>query len=92
MLALLWSRLLAHSTGRWLALAGLVGVVCGVVGFLFNLAINACMSAAIGLAVGYIPPLHGPGPHEKWQSCDSTATYEVAPVQRKRAPKHGKST
>lgn len=60
MLALLWTRLLAHNTGRWLALAGLVGVVCGVVGFLFNLAINACMSGAIGLAVGYIPPLHGP--------------------------------
>jgi CIC family chloride channel protein len=60
MLALLWSRLLAHNTGRWLALAGLVGVVCGVVGFIFNLAINACMTAAIGLAVGYIPPLHGP--------------------------------
>lgn len=60
MLALLWTRLLAHSTGRWLALAGLVGVVCGVVGFIFNLAINACMSLAIGLTVGHTPPLHGP--------------------------------
>lgn len=60
MLPRLWSRLLAHSTGRWLALAGLVGVVCGVVGFAFNLAVNACMTLGVGLAVGYTPKLSGP--------------------------------
>lgn len=60
MLRRLWNRLLAHPTGRWLALAGMVGLVCGTVGFLFNLAVNACTSLALGLAIGYAPKLHGP--------------------------------
>lgn len=60
MLRQLWNRLLAHGTGRWLALAGAVGVVCGLVGFAFNLAINLCVSLTVGLTVGYAPELHGP--------------------------------
>ncbi len=60
MLLGLWSRLLAHGTGRWLALAGLVGVVCGVVGFIFNLAVNLGLAYGVGWAIGYTPQLHGP--------------------------------
>lgn len=60
MLALLWSRLLAHSTGRWLALAGLVGVVCGIAGFVFNLAVNLGLTYGVGWAIGHAPQLHGP--------------------------------
>lgn len=60
MLAGLWRRLLAHPTGRWLALAGMVGAVCGCAGFAFNLAVNACTSLALSLAVGYSPHQHGP--------------------------------
>lgn len=56
----LWHRLLAHGTGRWLALAGLVGLVCGMVGFLFNLAVNLGSTVLLGLTVGYAPPVHGP--------------------------------
>ena len=60
MLATLWTRLLAHPTGRWLVLGGSVGLVCGVVGFAFNLAVNLGLAFAVGGAVGYVPLLHGP--------------------------------
>lgn len=55
----LWSRTLAHGTGRWLALAGAVGLLCAVVGFALNLGVNLVTHLTLGLLVGWTPLLHG---------------------------------
>jgi CIC family chloride channel protein len=48
-----------QASGRWLILAGGVGLLCGAVGFLFNLGVNLVTHLALGRIVGYQPLLHG---------------------------------
>ena len=56
----LWRKILGHSTGRWLVLAGAVGVLCGVAGFIFNLGVNALSMLLLGGIIGSDPHLTGP--------------------------------
>jgi chloride channel protein, CIC family len=51
-LATAWQRILGHATGRWLVLAGAVGVLCGAVGFAFNLGVNLLSALLLGGLVG----------------------------------------
>ena len=60
MLRPLWRRILGHSTGRWLVLAGAVGVLCGIAGFVFNLGVNALSMLLLGTIIGVEPHLTGP--------------------------------
>lgn len=55
-----WRRILGHTTGRWLVLAGAVGVLCGFAGFAFNLGVNALSAVLLARVVGYQPHLSGP--------------------------------
>ncbi len=59
-LATAWQRILGHATGRWLVLAGAVGVLSGLVGFAFNLGVNLLSAVLLAHLVGYHPHLAGP--------------------------------
>ena len=59
-LAMAWQRILGHATGRWLVLAGAVGVLSGLVGFAFNLGVNLLSAVLLAHVVGYHPHLAGP--------------------------------
>ncbi len=56
----LWRRILGHSTGRWLVLAGIVGALCGMAGFALNLGVNALSTWLLGGVIGSQPHLVGP--------------------------------
>ena len=64
----LWRGILGHSTGRWLVLAGVVGALCGIAGFVLNLGVNALSTLLLGQLIGAHPHLLGPlipGAHEQ---------------------------
>jgi CIC family chloride channel protein len=56
----LWRGILGHSTGRWLVLAGVVGALCGIAGFVLNLGVNALSTLLLGQLIGSHPHLVGP--------------------------------
>jgi CIC family chloride channel protein len=55
-----WTHVLGHGTGRWLLLGGIVGMLCGAAGFVFELAVNLVSALLLGVGVGL--PLHLEGP------------------------------
>ena len=55
-----WARILSHGTGRWLLLGGIVGILCGVAGFIFELAVNLVSLVVLGNGVGMTLHLEGP--------------------------------